>query len=100
MTNISPIDRRVDNIQWWEQYWNSVPEIRVPDPFLQDIINYGLYKQAIAMAPHAVACALQGPFYEEYQLPPGSNDYHFNINIQMINSSTGKECSLMLVSVP
>ncbi len=84
ITNISPIDRRIQNIQWWEQYWKSVPEIVVPDPFLQDIINYGLYKQAIATPPHAVACALQGPFNEEYQLPPWSNDYHFNINIQMI----------------
>ena len=56
----------------------------MPNPFLQDIVNYGLYKQAIATPEHGIACSLQGPFNEEYQLPPWSNDYHFNINIEMI----------------
>jgi len=69
---------------WWKTYWADVPRIQLPDPALQEIVDYGLYKQACATPPQGVACALQGPFMEEYQLPPWSNDYHFNINIQMI----------------
>jgi hypothetical protein len=34
--------------------------------------------------PGGVAATLQGPWLEEYQLPPWSSDYHFNINIEMI----------------
>ncbi len=69
---------------WWKNYWTDVPRIGLPDPYLQEIVDYGLYKQACATPPQGIACALQGPFMEEYQLPPWSNDYHFNINIQMI----------------
>ena len=72
------------DIDWWDNYWREVPKINLPNPFLQDIVNYGLYKQAIATPEHGIACSLQGPFNEEYQLPPWSNDYHFNINIEMI----------------
>jgi hypothetical protein len=70
--------------QFWQTYWQTVPRLQLPDPVLQEIVDYGLYKQACATPPQGVACALQGPFNEEYQLPPWSNDYHFNINIQMI----------------
>ncbi len=69
---------------WWKDYWLSVPEIKIPDTKLQEAYYYGLYKQACSNPPHAAACALQGPFMEEYQLPKWSNDYHFNINEQMI----------------
>ena len=72
------------DIDWWENYWSEVPKINLPNPFLQEIVNYGLYKQAIATPEHGIACSLQGPFNEEYQLPPWSNDYHYNINIEMI----------------
>lgn len=69
---------------WWKSYWASVPEIKLPDPVLQEIVDYGLYKQACVTPPHSKASGLQGPFMEEYQLIPWSNDYHFNINVQMI----------------
>ncbi len=69
---------------WWKAYWTDVPRIQLPDSYLQEIVDYGLYKQACATPPQGIACALQGPFMEEYQLPPWSNDYHFNINIEMI----------------
>ncbi len=69
---------------WWSAYWASVPRLHLPDPILQEIVDYGLYKQACVTPPQGVAAALQGPFNEDYQLPPWSNDYHFNINIQMI----------------
>ncbi|MCG8309741.1 MAG: hypothetical protein MI975_20265 [Cytophagales bacterium] len=73
-----------EDVEWWDTYWREVPRINLPNPFLRDIVSYGLYKQAISTPEHGIACALQGPFNEEYQLPPWSNDYHFNINIEMI----------------
>ncbi|TAH18781.1 MAG: hypothetical protein EAZ08_10630 [Cytophagales bacterium] len=82
---------------WWKSYWAEVPKISLPDPILQEIADYGLYKQAATMPEHGVACTLQGVFMEEYQLPPWSNDYHFNINVEMIylpNFATGKANNL------
>jgi alpha-L-fucosidase 2 len=69
---------------YWKKYWETVPKINLPDKNLQEIIDYGLYKQASVTPPQGVAAALEGCFNEEYQLPPWSNDYHFNINIEMI----------------
>jgi alpha-L-fucosidase 2 len=69
---------------WWEAYWKSVPEIALPDPELQEIVDYGLYLQAICTPPQGLACTLQGALMEETKIPPWSNDYHFNINLQMI----------------
>jgi hypothetical protein len=43
-----------------------------------------VYKQAGLTTPGAVPATLQGPWMEEYQIPPWSNDYHFNINVEMI----------------
>jgi len=69
---------------WWEGYWRGIPELELPDPELQLLWEYGVFKQAGLTAPCEVAATLQGPWMEEYQLPPWSNDYHFNINIEMI----------------
>ncbi len=69
---------------WWKDYWNDVPVINLPDQVLQEIADYGLYKQACSNPPQGIACSLQGPFMEAYQFPPWSNDYHFNINLEMI----------------
>lgn len=68
----------------WQDYWQSVPRITLPDPALQEIVDYGLYKQACVSPPQGVAATLQGPFMEDYQIVPWSNDYHFNINVQMM----------------
>jgi alpha-L-fucosidase 2 len=75
---------RDETNQWWEAYWKDVPKIKLPDPVLQEIVDYGQYKLACVTPPQGLPCSLQGPFNEEYQLPPWSNDYHFNINIEMI----------------
>ncbi|MFW5752842.1 MAG: glycosyl hydrolase family 95 catalytic domain-containing protein [Planctomycetota bacterium] len=69
---------------WWAEYWRQVPRLRLPDPVLQEIYAYGLYKQGCVTPPHGLPCTLQGPFLEDYQLPPWSCDYHYNVNIQMI----------------
>lgn len=74
--------RRTD--AWWRQYWRDVPRVRLPDADLQHAYDYGVYKQAGLTTPGGVPATLQGPWMEEYQLPPWSNDYHFNINIEMI----------------
>ncbi|MEM7654995.1 MAG: hypothetical protein AAF399_02605 [Bacteroidota bacterium] len=70
--------------QFWRRYWLAVPRIQLPDPKIQELIDYGLYKQACTTPPHGLAAGLQGPFLEAYQLPPWSADYHFNVNIEMI----------------
>jgi hypothetical protein len=78
---------------WWKSYWASVPMVNLPDALLQEIFEYGLYMQAICTPEHGVACSLQGPLLEDYQMPPWSADYHWNINEQMIywpSLSTGR----------
>jgi hypothetical protein len=70
--------------EWWERYWSQVPTLSLPDETLMRLWYYGLVKQAGLTTPHGVAATLQGPWMEENRLPPWSNDYHFNINLQMI----------------
>jgi hypothetical protein len=70
--------------QFWETYWRDVPTVDLPDPVLQEQFEFGLYMQACCTPPTGHACSLQGPLMECEALPPWSNDYHFNINIQMI----------------
>jgi alpha-L-fucosidase 2 len=69
---------------WWAAYHASLPRVELPDAVLQHAWDYGVYKLAGLTMPGGVPAALQGPWMEEYQLPPWSNDYHFNINVQMI----------------
>ena len=71
------------NRRWWAQYWKRAPEIDVPHDSLKFIYEYGMYKFAGLTASHGIATGLQGAWVEEYQMPPWSADYHFNINVQM-----------------
>ena len=75
---------RMEAAAWWAEYWAGVPRVEVPDAVAQEAWDYGLYKLAGLTTPGGVAATLQGPWMEEYQIPPWSNDYHFNINVQMI----------------
>ncbi|HEY0056333.1 MAG TPA: hypothetical protein VGB63_13335 [Pedobacter sp.] len=84
INKFNPATEILANSNWWKSYWNRVSEVRLDDPVLQEIADYGLYKQACSTPPHGLACTLQGPFMEEYALPPWSSDYHFNINEQLI----------------
>ena len=69
---------------WWAGYRAEVPRVAVPDPALQRAWDYGVFNQAGLTPPDGVAATLQGPWMAETGLPPWSNDYHFNINLQMI----------------
>jgi len=68
---------------WWKAYWKTVPELDIPNERLQFLHDYGMYKFAGLTNPDGVPATLQGPWIEEYQMPPWCSDYHFNINVQM-----------------
>jgi len=73
---------------WWARFWAEAPRIDLPDPVLERMYRYGLFRLAGATMPTAsnpIPAGLQGPFMEEVKLPAWSNDYHFNINVQMIH---------------
>jgi hypothetical protein len=68
---------------WWKAYWETVPAVDIPNERLQFLYEYGMFKFAGLTNPAGVPATLQGPWIEEYQMPPWSSDYHFNINVQM-----------------
>ena len=72
---------------WWTAYWADVPKLELPDAELQHAYWLGLFKQAGLSTPGGVAATLQGPWMEEDRIPPWSNDYHFNINVQLVYGS-------------
>lgn len=71
-----------DTRNWWSQYWDHAPYIELPDPDMEKLYRMGLYKLAGMSKPGGPAATLQGPWVEEYRMPPWSSDYHFNINVQ------------------
>lgn len=72
---------------WWQRYWSDVPRITLPDNQLQRMLDYSLFKQGGLNPPHALPAGLQGAWMEDTRIPPWSNDYHFNINVQLIYSA-------------
>lgn len=86
--NADPADP--SRLYWWEQFWNDIPQIELPNPKLINLYYFGLYKFACLTNPSGVPATLQGPWIEEYGLPPWSSDYHFNINVQMCYSPAYK----------
>ena len=72
-----------NNMKWWGNYWHDIPEIEIPNEKLDICYSYGLYKFACLTNPVGTPATLQGPWIEEYAMPPWSSDYHFNINVQM-----------------
>ncbi|MHB0879092.1 MAG: glycosyl hydrolase family 95 catalytic domain-containing protein [Anaerolineae bacterium] len=72
------------NDEWWAEYWSRAPRLDLPSDVLSFHYRYGMYKFAGLTNPGSgIAATLQGPWIEEYQMPPWSSDYHFNINVQM-----------------
>ena len=69
--------------KFWKGWWKKTSEIDVPDTTIREIHDFGLYKFGSMTGPDGVPAPLQGPWIEEYRLPPWHGDYHFNINVQM-----------------
>ena len=69
--------------RWWRRYWADAPRIDIPNDTLRRMHDFGLYKFACLTHPDGVAATLQGPWVEDHRIPPWSNDYHFNVNVQM-----------------
>ena len=67
---------------WWRNYWQQTAKVSIPDNTLQELYDLGLYKLAGMSLPGTPPACLQGPWIEEYRMPPWSADYHFNINVQ------------------
>ena len=66
---------------WWRDYWKKIPQVDLPSKEAEEVYYYGLFKFAGMTKEHPAP--LQGPWVEEYLMPDCSNDYHFNINVQM-----------------
>ena len=79
--SVLKLSRRIS--RWWKAYWRDTAQLDLPDDNLGFLYDYGMYKFAGLTQPEGVAATLQGPWIEEYQMPPWSSDYHFNINVQM-----------------
>ena len=74
---------RAATAAWWDAYWRDVPHLDLPNPTLDFLYTYGMFKFAGLTHPEGIAAGLQGPWIEETNMPPWSGDYHFNINVQM-----------------
>ncbi len=70
----------------WREIMAKSPQLDLPDATLMRQYLYGLARLVGCTLPtcqDAPACSLQGPFMEDDNLPPWSNDYHMNVNVQM-----------------
>ncbi len=73
------------NNEFWTNYWSDLPEISIPEKFLNDFTPFAFYKFACAANPYAAKPApLQGPWIEEFKFPPWGGDYTINVNIEQI----------------
>lgn len=68
--------------EWWAQWWSATASISLPSPELELLYYLGIYKLAGLTPPGSPAASLQGPWIEEYRMPPWQGDYHFNVNAQ------------------
>jgi hypothetical protein len=69
---------------FWSRYWADAARVTLPDAVLQQQFDYGLYRQAGLIRRHTPAATLQGPWMEDTVIPAWSNDYHNNINVQLV----------------
>lgn len=71
-------------LAFWSDHWARSARVSLPDPTLQRQYDYALYRQPGILRAGAPAGTLQGPWMEDTVIPPWSNDYHFNINVQLV----------------
>jgi len=71
-----------DSVAYWRAFWKTCARISVPDPVIQRMFDYGMYRFAAMTDPDGVPAGLQGPWLEDDRMIPWNGDYHFNINVQ------------------
>ena len=67
---------------YWTAWWERSARVAVPDPVVQRIFDYGMYRFGAMTDPDGVPAGLQGVWLEDDRLVPWNGDYHFNINVQ------------------
>ena len=75
-------DVRAESVAQWKSFWEKGARVKVPDPVIQRIFDYGMYRFGAMTDPEGVPAGLQGPWLEDDKLVPWNGDYHFNINVQ------------------
>ena len=86
LPGLSPIDWEtlvVSNTGYWSKFWKGIPEVSTGSETMDEIYYDGIFKFGSMTAPEGVPAGLQGPWIEDFTLPPWSGDYHFNINVEM-----------------
>ena len=73
---------REASVAHWKKFWSEGARVKVPDPVIQRIFDYGMYRFGAMTDPDGVPAGLQGPWLEDDRLVPWNGDYHFNINVQ------------------
>ena len=71
-----------ESVAYWKIFWSEGARVKVPDPVIQRIFDYGMYRFGAMTDPDGVPAGLQGVWLEDDRLVPWNGDYHFNINVQ------------------
>ncbi len=71
-----------ESVAYWKIFWSEGARVKVPDPVVQRIFDYGMYRFGAMTDPDGVPAGLQGVWLEDDRLVPWNGDYHFNINVQ------------------
>ena len=71
-----------ESVAYWKLFWSEGARVKVPDPVIQRIYDYGMYRFGAMTDPDGVPAGLQGVWLEDDRLVPWNGDYHFNINVQ------------------
>ena len=70
------------SVAHWRDFWQEGARIAVPDPEVQELFDFGMYKFGSMTDPDGFPAGLQGQWLEDDRLVPWNGDYHFNINVQ------------------
>ena len=73
---------RKGSVAHWSRFWAEGAKVSVPDPLIQRMFDYGMYRFGAMTDPDGVPAGLQGAWLEDDKLVPWNGDYHFNINVQ------------------
>ena len=71
-----------DSRTHWREFWREGARVTVPDPEIQELFDFGMYKFGSMTDPDGFPSGLQGQWLEDDRLVPWNGDYHFNINVQ------------------